>query len=247
MAGMMLFLLQSQAKAINKNPLSSPHAKRMRVHPFYSDFFIWRFVAFCWGKGWDLPSVPAFEVDDDHSSKAVKLWRRLCGAEEGVFLLGDRPSAILPVVGPGGVTPPFFFNSSSVSGSSQQARDHCPVLATLLFLVVTRLTVHFRGNTWFVELLASLSMHVLASYVVGSCTRRVRTGFFTLYSTALFCAAQLFLFFYQPLDYSWQPQLHLLVVTVDASHSRVVRRTSVVVDLTCLLFWVTLIFFKQRQ
>lgn len=68
--------LQQQAKKVQQDPVHNAHAKRMREHPFYSDYFIPRVVSFSRAMGWPIVSTPAFEVPGD-TSKASILWQQV--------------------------------------------------------------------------------------------------------------------------------------------------------------------------
>jgi hypothetical protein len=66
LAGVMLSKMQQAAKKILKNPVSNPHAIRMRQDAaFYQTWLLTKFKAICHEKGWDLPSVAAFSVTEE--------------------------------------------------------------------------------------------------------------------------------------------------------------------------------------
>lgn len=59
-----IFKTMDAARKIVKNPVHSPHARRMREDTaFYRDWLLPKFKAYCEEVDWEMPTVAAFEVD----------------------------------------------------------------------------------------------------------------------------------------------------------------------------------------
>lgn len=71
-------MLQKEARKIARNPLSSPHAVRMRESRFYLDYFVPRILTFCHSQQWILPSslAPAFDSPLLEDCEATRIWRK---------------------------------------------------------------------------------------------------------------------------------------------------------------------------
>jgi hypothetical protein len=66
LAGVVLAKLQSAAKKVVKNPATNHHAQQMREEPdFYQTWLMAKFKAFCDEKGWEMPRVSAFTVNEE--------------------------------------------------------------------------------------------------------------------------------------------------------------------------------------
>ncbi len=66
LAGVVLAKLQSAAKKVVKNPVTNHHAQQMREEPdFYQTWLMAKFKAFCDEKGWEMPRVSAFTVNEE--------------------------------------------------------------------------------------------------------------------------------------------------------------------------------------
>lgn len=69
MAGAMLGKMQAAAIKVSKNPLTNPHAQRMRADSaFYKDWLMAKFQSLCKEKGWEMPPVTVFDYDDDNNA-----------------------------------------------------------------------------------------------------------------------------------------------------------------------------------
>lgn len=66
LAGVVLAKLQAAAKKAVKNPATNYHAQKMREEPeFYQTWLMAKFKAFCDEKGWEMPRVSAFTVNEE--------------------------------------------------------------------------------------------------------------------------------------------------------------------------------------
>lgn len=67
LAGVVLAKLQAAAKKAVKNPATNHHAQKMREEPdFYQTWLMAKFKSFCDEKGWEMPRVSAFTVNEEH-------------------------------------------------------------------------------------------------------------------------------------------------------------------------------------
>lgn len=66
LAGVILGKLQSAARKAVKKPDTNPHAQKMREdYDFYQVWLMAKFKAFCEEKGWEMPKVAAFTLNEE--------------------------------------------------------------------------------------------------------------------------------------------------------------------------------------
>lgn len=103
MCGVLLNRLQSAAKRTLKDPVS-PHARRMRENSEFYRHWLWhKFAKYCDDLGWEMPTVRAFEVDEEkldidewmkYDSQNIKIKSIMAGDVDSVTssLLSKTPS-----------------------------------------------------------------------------------------------------------------------------------------------------------
>ena len=72
--GWVIWFLFEEMKRIQTDPVNNPTAQLMRSSPFYTNYLVPYCLRMAYLKGWEVPEVPAFEVDKD--CPAARAWRQ---------------------------------------------------------------------------------------------------------------------------------------------------------------------------
>ncbi|KAL3912378.1 MAG: hypothetical protein SGILL_006908 [Bacillariaceae sp.] len=74
LCGVLLSKMQSAARKVSKDPISNPHAVKMREErDFYQGWLLPKFQGVCKLRGWDMPPVSAFELTEAQADLAAAL------------------------------------------------------------------------------------------------------------------------------------------------------------------------------
>ncbi|EWM27457.1 hypothetical protein Naga_100107g9 [Nannochloropsis gaditana] len=74
LCGWVIWFLFQEMRRLQTDPVESPTAQLMRSEPFYANYLVPYCLNLAYTKGWEVPPVPAFEINKDCAS--AQAWRQ---------------------------------------------------------------------------------------------------------------------------------------------------------------------------